>query len=118
MAAISKASLPGVALVSFSVDPEHDTAPVLDAYARTLNADLERWNFLTGTRGALEAVVVKGLFQPMDQGDGSLLSIGHSNRFVLVDAQGQIRGFFDANAPGAIDTVVAAARDVSSEVKP
>jgi protein SCO1/2 len=118
MAAISKAKLPGVALVSFSVDPEHDTPPVLEAYARTLKADLERWSFVTGTREALEAVVVKGLFQPMEKGDGSLISIGHSNRFVLVDAKGQIRGFFGANEPGAIDTVVAAAREASSEVTP
>ena len=35
-------------LVSFSVDPEHDTPAVLTDYAKKYEADLSSWRFLTG----------------------------------------------------------------------
>src|SRR5258707_5742402 len=37
-----------VKLVSFTVDPEHDTPTVLAAYARQHAASPQRWYFLTG----------------------------------------------------------------------
>src|SRR5713101_367446 len=39
---------PDVILVSFSVDPEHDTPKVLKDYAKEWGADPKRWLFLTG----------------------------------------------------------------------
>ena len=115
MAAIAQKVPEGVQLISFSVDPEHDTAPVLDAYAKGLKAKPGQWSFLTGARADLEAVVVKGLFQPMEKGDGSLISIGHSSRFVLVDKKGQIRGFYPSTEPDAVERVVADAKRVMEE---
>jgi cytochrome oxidase Cu insertion factor (SCO1/SenC/PrrC family) len=41
---------PKVELVSFSVDPEHDTPQVLSRYAGRFKADPKRWLFLTGHR--------------------------------------------------------------------
>jgi protein SCO1 len=115
MAAIAGKVPPGVKLISFSVDPEHDTPPVLETYARGFKARPEQWSFLTGARSDLEAVIVKGLFQPMEKGDGSLISIGHSSRFVLVDAKGQIRGFYASQEADAVERVVADARRVMEE---
>ena len=40
-----------VALLSFSVDPEHDLPEVLHQYARGLHANPYVWNFLTGLGG-------------------------------------------------------------------
>jgi protein SCO1/2 len=37
-----------VELVSFSIDPEHDTPEVLKAFAEQFGADFKNWNFLTG----------------------------------------------------------------------
>src|SRR6266581_6421759 len=39
-----------VKLVSFSVDPQHDTPVVLRTYAERLNAQPGRWDFLTGNK--------------------------------------------------------------------
>jgi protein SCO1/2/putative membrane protein len=39
-----------VKLVSISVDPEYDTPEVLSEYARTFDADPDRWWFLTGPK--------------------------------------------------------------------
>lgn len=120
MAAIQKGSarFGGLNLVSFTVDPEYDTPERLEAYGTERQADFSRWTFLTGERAALEAVIVKGLFQPVDRGDGSLLSLGHSSRFVLVDARGHIRGFYPSEQAGAVDRVLEAARQLVDEASP
>ena len=45
----------GVKLVSFSLDPERDTPEALDAYARTLDIDRERWLFVSAPEEELHA---------------------------------------------------------------
>src|SRR2546429_4462266 len=45
-------AIPEVKLVSFTVDPEHDTPSALAEYAARYHAQPERWHFLTGPREA------------------------------------------------------------------
>lgn len=88
MSRIQKAN-PAVRLVSFTVDPDHDTPPVLAAYAKRYNADPNRWFFLTGARHDLNALS-RDAFKVCNV-DGSL---DHSTRLVLMDRQGRIRGYY------------------------
>lgn len=87
-------------LVSFSVDPERDTPEVLREYADRYGAHPERWLFLTGDLSEIVHVAVDG-FQ-IGKRDDPLL---HSTRFVLVDQQGHIRGYYDSEEPGLISKV-------------
>src|SRR2546425_3583191 len=48
-----QSSVQGVKLVSFTVDPERDTPPVLAGYAERYHAESGRWYFLTGQRSEL-----------------------------------------------------------------
>ncbi len=86
-----------VRLVSISVDPENDTPETLAAYAAKHGARTETWKFLTGQRDEIWSLGVKGFQLPIanteDGLDGPIL---HSNRFVLTDRQGRIRGYYDA----------------------
>ena len=82
------ADMTGVKLVSFTVDPAHDTPEVLTAYARHFKQDPYRWYFLTGEMSKLNDV---GLGFKLNSVDGSLT---HSTRFALVDRNGHIRGFY------------------------
>lgn len=93
-----------VNLVSVSVDPETDTPDVLEAYAQKHDAG-ETWYFLTGTRDDVHRLVKDGFQLVLDdsakQGENPAIPEGqepivHSNRFVLVDAQGRIRGYYNA----------------------
>lgn len=83
--------------VSFSVDPENDTPETLADYARKLEAP-ETWLFLTGERAVLKDLLQGGFkvmmpgFENRDTG-----MITHSNRFALVDRNGEIRGLFDVD---------------------
>ncbi len=57
---------PALALVSFSVDPENDTPPVLLAYARRFEADSKNWSFLTGDLDVVKRTVVDGFKLALD----------------------------------------------------
>lgn len=98
-------------LVTFSVDPENDTPEVLAAYAHKYGANEGRWTFLTGPLGEVETVVLRGFKIAMGKKENveGILEIFHGERFVLVDGEGKIRGFYDADDAG-IEAIVRDAR--------
>lgn len=94
----------GVRLVSVSVDPAHDTPEVLAAFAAKYGAS-ERWSFLTGEPGAIRALAREGFKLGVAEIAGEAdpgLAITHSDRFVLVDAEGRVRGYYDPFDPASI----------------
>jgi protein SCO1/2 len=97
-----------IQLVSFSVDPAHDTPEVLKAYADNNGADAKRWLFLTGDKDAMYKLSIDGFKLALDATGGtSAEPIVHSTRFVLVDRQGRIRGYYgmeDADAMERLKT--------------
>jgi protein SCO1/2 len=102
---------PALRLVSFSVDPEHDTPPVLAAFAREHRADARRWTFLTGEYDALQETVVRGFKTMMERGaDGKPENILHGSHVVLVDGAARIRGYYDAADRDCVERVVRDAR--------
>jgi len=90
------ADLRSVKLVSFSMDPEHDTPEVLTKYAMLHDAVSPRWLFLTGDRDEIYRMTSKEFLLNVDEKNGtSAEPILHSQLLVLVDAQGYVRGWVD-----------------------
>ncbi|MFO0755477.1 MAG: SCO family protein [Byssovorax sp.] len=91
-------------LVTISVDPENDTPEKLAAYAKVNKADPLRWTFLTGSLDAIEGTVVKGFKMAMGKEEtapgSGLFSIFHGERLVLVDQDGNLRGYYEADDEG------------------
>lgn len=95
-----------VKLVSFSVDPDYDTPEVLQEYAERHHAP-DHWFFLTGESEKIRSLSRDGFLLAVaesteedqaaasDVGE-SIEPIVHSNRFVLVDGAGRVRGYYDA----------------------
>jgi cytochrome oxidase Cu insertion factor (SCO1/SenC/PrrC family) len=85
-----------VILVSFSVDPEHDTPKVLKDYAKEWGADPKRWLFLTGKQEDIYRLIKDSFHLAVQQNEGGARTPGnevtHSNRLVVVDKHGRIRG--------------------------
>ena len=97
-----------IRFVSISVDPERDTPKALAAYAAAHGAPQERWLFLTGDKQALYDLCVKGFKLPLDPAGGTTAEpIAHSTRFVLVDQQGEIRGYYDATEEDSMTRLIA-----------
>lgn len=93
--------VPGVQFVSFSVDPARDTPEVLAEYGAQYGADPASWRFLTGEREMIDKVV-DGYLQVAQEvllSDGTV-DIVHSERFILVDPRGRIRGFYETQGDG------------------
>jgi protein SCO1/2 len=98
---IQKQGWDDVRLVSISVDPDTDTPQALADYAKKHQANPELWRFLTGPREEVWNLSVQGFKLPV--AEASEPGIGgpilHSNKFVLADRAGQIRGYYDAMEP-------------------
>jgi protein SCO1/2 len=93
----------GVHLVSITVDPDYDTPERLREYAERHGADPSRWTFLTGPGDDVRDLVADGFKTAMGEpiGDGdNLIDIAHTGKFVLVDAEGGIRGYYDTDDLG------------------
>jgi cytochrome oxidase Cu insertion factor (SCO1/SenC/PrrC family) len=92
-------------LVTITTDPEYDTPPILARYAGRFDADTNRWMFLTGPRAAVADVVSGSLKltaierKPEERTSAEDLFV-HSTVFVIVDAQGRLRGVFDTGGEG------------------
>ncbi len=78
-----------VNLVSFTIDPAHDTPPVLAEYAKRYKADPKRWTFLTGSVETLHKLNREAF--KLGDVNGSL---DHSTRLVLVDPFLNVRGYY------------------------
>jgi protein SCO1/2 len=94
-----------VKLVSFTVDPEHDTPSVLREYASRLNAQPGRWNFLTGDKSTIYRLAKDGF--KLATAEGGNPGPIHSTRMVLVDRSGVIRGYYDATDADAVTCLLA-----------
>ncbi|MFO7156098.1 MAG: SCO family protein [Pseudomonadota bacterium] len=95
------ADLP-VRLVSFSVDPRHDTPEVLREYGEKYGQDPRRWTFLTGDFEAVLKAVEEGFrigVKGVEDPNASPFDIVHGEHFVLIDRKGRIRGYYPNAEP-------------------
>jgi protein SCO1/2 len=84
-----------VKIVSFSVDPEHDTPAAMKAYAEKSQVDESRWHLLTGPKELMFAVAI-GLKLPAAPAHDDQ-PIVHSQRVLLFDRGNHVRGVYDTN---------------------
>jgi protein SCO1/2 len=100
MAEVQKAFAgnPHVRMVSFTVDPEHDTPEVLRAYAQRRGAVPGQWMFVTGDKKAIYRLARQGFKLAADdvpeEIQGTRHDFIHSEKLVLVDTSGRIRGYY------------------------
>lgn len=80
-------------MVSFSLDPAHDSVPALKAFSKQFGAIDSIWHFLTGPREQIYDLGQKGFLQTVLNKDQSFVQ--HSQKVVLVDKSGMIRGFYN-----------------------
>lgn len=102
-----------IVLVSFSVDPTYDTPEVLRRYASAHGAG-PTWRFVTGPRDAIASLLRDG-FRVAFADDGPESGpITHSDRFVLVDRELRIRGYYHGSDPDELDRLAEDARRLAS----
>lgn len=84
-----------VAIVSFTVDPEHDNEKVLFDLARKHKANPHVWTFLTGSnKEAMFELYRDGFKVGVEQNPQDMFDIAHTEKIVLVDADSRVRGYY------------------------
>jgi len=102
-----------VLLLSYSIDPAHDSVAVLRDYAARIGANPQRWRFLTGKQDDIYALSKPLLAyahvgtRVYPQADASAPGGHvHDGNFVLLDAHGVIRGYYDGTNPEKTDQLM------------
>lgn len=90
-------------IISFSVNPEHDTPEILKAYGEDLEADFSNWNFLTGDQESIHDIGYGGFFVNAMEDEVAPGGFLHSEFFILVDKDGHIRGYYDGTSKEEVD---------------
>lgn len=95
-----------VALLSHSIDPQHDSVAVLRDFSERLGVESSQWHFVTGDKddiydlGETSYMVVAGEDQAAPGG------YIHSGAFLLVDKQRRIRGVYDGTVKEEVDQLI------------
>jgi cytochrome oxidase Cu insertion factor (SCO1/SenC/PrrC family) len=112
IAALQEKTYPfkGLKIISFTVDPVHDTPAILAAYARRFKADPERWFFLTGPQTTIDALANDAF-----QVGASATAQSHSTRIMLIDSRFRVRGHFPTSENQHFDELFASVKSLYEE---
>ena len=92
-----------VRVVSFSLDPEVDTAAALQEYADLFEADPARWLFVRSeSEEAMHRFMNEGLLVPVVRDEAEAapgLAITHGTRMPVIDGDGKVAGWYELRDP-------------------
>lgn len=97
-----------IRLVSITVDPAHDSLEVLRQYAADWGVTDDQWVFLRGDLELTAHLSQKGFLLAADD-----LPAMHSTKFVLVDHEGMIRGYYSGTEPAGIELLKTHIRELA-----
>ena len=97
---------PDVFLLSHTVMPRIDTVAQLKRYAEEKGVIDSKWNLVTGSKKQIYDLARKSYLAAKSEGDGGKYDMVHTENFVLVDKDRQIRGFYDGTNAEAIEELM------------
>lgn len=84
-----------IQILSLSVDPERDTVEKLKTYADKHNIDPKNWFLLTGDKKEIYDLARYEFFVNAVQGNGGPDDFIHTEKFVVIDKDRYIRGYYN-----------------------
>lgn len=101
---------PRVHILSISIDPEYDSPAILKEYADRHYAKAGKWDFLTGDKLETYRLARCGFVIPTLDGNGVAADFVHSDKFILVDELGRIRGYYSGTNREEVDLLMLEAK--------
>lgn len=99
----------GTRIVSFSVTPETDTPATLAAFGGERGIDPRDWSLVTGDKKTIYTLARTSYFAD-DSRVGAAAddetAFLHSEKLLLVDAVGRLRGVYNGTQPHAVDQLI------------
>jgi protein SCO1 len=107
-----------VKILSHSVDPKRDTVAAMKEYSLRFDADPKQWYFLTGDKKELYNMArYSYLVTAVD--DTAAVDIAsdfiHTDRFVLVDQEGRIRGQYEGTQDATVNLLITDIKELLKE---
>lgn len=84
-----------VRFLSFTVDPERDSAEAMKKYADRFAVNHDTWWFLTGPKKKIYDFAFEELKLGLQDGEGVDSNFIHSQKFVLMDRERIVRGYYN-----------------------
>ena len=94
-----------VLINSFSIDPERDSVGRLREFASKFNITGE-WNLLTGKKRDIYWLARNSFKVDATDGDGGPNDFIHSDKLVLIDASGRIRGYYKGTSLDEVEQLI------------
>jgi protein SCO1 len=95
-----------IKIVSFTVDPSHDSVEVLKTYSELNNAIHDKWYFVTGQKDSIYNLAHNGYFISAGEENNGTEAFLHSSKLILVDKEGRIRGYYDGTSQTEADRLI------------
>jgi len=95
-----------VMILSHTVTPDIDTVAQLKRYAKEKNVNASKWNLVTGDKKQIYELARKSYLAVKDDGDGGPFDMIHTENFMLIDKERQIRGFYDGTDMEEIERLI------------
>lgn len=93
-------------IVSFSIDPSHDTVATLSEYAKRAKIDANSWWLLTGNEDSIYQIGENHFMSHMNEDANEPGGYVHSGYFILVDRNGKKRGAYDGTDAHDVDRLM------------
>jgi protein SCO1/2 len=93
-----------VKILSYTIDPQHDSVPVLKKYADKLGITGNSWWFLQGHKDETY-LIAKSYLVSVEEKNGAGAYI-HDGYFILIDKKKRIRGTYDGTKPDEVSKLI------------
>lgn len=88
-----------VHFLSFSIDPERDSLERLQYWANRFQINPEIWWLLTGNKKQIYSLAIDEMKLGLIDGENVDTNFVHSDKFVLIDVNRQVRGYYSGLDP-------------------
>lgn len=97
---------PEVAILSHTIDPQHDTVVLLKDFAEKLGVPSDKWHFVTGDKDAIYEIGETSYMVVANEDADAPGGFIHSGAFLLIDQQRRVRGVYDGTVPEQVDILI------------
>ena len=98
-----------VRIVSFSVTPDRDTPDTLAQFGKERGIDARSWSLVTGSKRAIYTLARESYFADDSRvglAADDVTAFLHTEKLLLVDADGRLRGIYNGTQPFAVDQLI------------
>lgn len=104
-----------VKIISHTIDPKHDSVPVLKKYADKLGVTGNSWWFLRGNKEDVYKIAEKSYLVAVKQDSTEAGGYVHAGYFILIDKQKRIRGTYDGTDPKQVNQLIEDIKTLKTE---